>query len=83
MNSLGVHKACYEQFACRWRGRHKYRTRFERYNIEIGNLNVILSEFQFQVGNLVWCIGAESTSTVEPVADGGLDFYSQMAMDLM
>jgi hypothetical protein len=47
----------YERFAWRWRGFHRRRTRFERYNIEIGNLNVVLSEPQFPKGNLVWCTG--------------------------
>jgi hypothetical protein len=36
----------YLRFARKWRGRHRYRTRFKRYNIEIGNLNIVLLEPQ-------------------------------------
>lgn len=68
----------YERFARKWRGSHKRRTRFERYNIEIGNLNVLLSETQRSISGLVW-----RTQAPPVAADPGLDYYAEVALGVM
>jgi hypothetical protein len=72
----------YQRFAWRWRGRHRYRTRYERYNIEIGNLRVVLDEPRLPIGNLEWCVEARPGLATEVVSDD-LDYYALVAMDSM
>ena len=65
----------YERFVAYWHGIHYKRTRFERFSIEMGNLNLVLSEARVPLCDCPCCVA--------PVLarDDELSHYAEMALD--
>ena len=67
----------YECFAICWCGTHRKRTWFERFIIEMGNLNLVLVEVRVPLCDRPCCVASVFAR------DDELSHYVEMALDLM
>ena len=69
----------YERFVSQWHGVHRRRTRFERFAIEMGNLNLVLVESRVPLYDRPCC----RSVTLEFSQDEELDCYAKLALHQM